>query len=219
MDQDWPDWLRPFVRNGQIAEAGVREAKRRIDAGRIDARDLYRLILTPLRGLDDSNLRRAAMVLVKSRQNLAPSVLNCYSQSVRVPAPRVEITQVRVGHQPIFQAKAVLDCGGRCFESKPVDRQTKRLATHAALVSLLEELANDCEERARGESRPVVLTPNLIEPAIPDAMREMLSKSSELAMLGEVSIPSKCGGSFMRPRLVTGPLPRPLGRRPCGFRS
>lgn len=187
MDQDWPDWLRPFVRNGQIAEAGVREAKQRIDGGRIDARDLYRLILAPFRALDDSNLRRLAMVLVKSRQNLAPSVLNCYSQTARVPAPAVEVTQARLGHQPIFHARAALDCGGRRFEGKPVDRQTKRLATHAALVSLLEELANDCAQRARGESRPVLLTPNLVEPTVPDAMREILCKSSELAMLGEAA--------------------------------
>ena len=39
------------------------------------------------------------------------------------------------------------------------------------------------------------------------------------AMVTWFSIPSKCGGFFMRPRLVTGPLPRPLGQRPCGSRS
>ncbi|BEK86584.1 RNA polymerase sigma factor [Nocardia seriolae] len=84
------------------------------------------------------------------------------------------------------------------------------LPRHTAARAYLHERAGDLEQAATLYSEAARAATSVPE-------RDHLTR--EVARIRRLSIPSKCGGSFMRPRLVTGPLPRPLGRRPCGFRS
>jgi superfamily II DNA or RNA helicase len=140
MDREIPSWLSRWVRGGRVERGGVQEVLRRLDSESLTPKDLRTLLLVPLVGLGESDVRSRVLSYVEARPHLAVSIFAVHSQFAGVPLPAIEPQPAMTKTGLVFQGRAVFTLGDRHLEGDWHVATSKTSVRHAANVSVLKRL-------------------------------------------------------------------------------
>jgi len=113
----------------------------RLDAGELQARDLYTILLESNRNNKEwGRVRERTMAWLEENPHHAASVITMGTQSLQWSPPVYQTTAKGPDHSRSFTSVGLVNIGGRSYSSEPQTASSKKEAEQYAAISLLENV-------------------------------------------------------------------------------